>query len=286
MEIVLGKTAGFCFGVNNAVKNVERLLEQKEKIYCLGNLVHNKPVINNLKEKGLEIVEDINEVSDKSNLVIRAHGVAKSIYKVAKEKNIKLYDLTCKRVLELHNLVEKYANSGYYIVLIGTKNHPENIGTISFAGEKNIILENKEEIDNVIEQVRKSGTTNLLIISQTTFSIDKFNDYTEEIKRKINFNLQIEIINTICNTLKQRQEETRKLASSSELMIIIGGKNSSNTLKLYNEAIQGCNNAMLVETKEDLYMNYIRRFDRIGVIAGASTSKESINEIMDVLRKG
>ena len=286
MDIVLGETAGFCFGVDNAVKNVENLLKQEKEIYCLGDLVHNKLVVNSLKQKGLKTVEDINEVPDKSKLVIGTHGVPKNIYRIAEEKGIELYDLTCKRVLELHNLVEKYAKNGYYIVLIGVKGHLENIGTISLAENKSIIFEDREEIDNVVEQVRKSGTSKLLIVAQTTFSVDKFNEYTEKIKKKIDFNLQIEIINTICSTLKLRQEETRNIARNSELMIVIGGKNSSNTIKLYDEAILGCNNAMLVETKEDLYMNYVRRFNKIGVIAGASTSKESIDEIMDILRKG
>lgn len=284
MDIVIGKTIGFCFGVNNAVKNVETLLKQNEEIYCLGNLVHNESVVNNLRKKGLKIVDSINEVPNKSKLVIRAHGIPKQVYVIAKEKEIELYDLTCKKVIELHNLVEEHANNGYYIVLIGSKNHPENIGTISFAGEKSIIFEDREEIDNVIEVIRKSGTSKILIVSQTTFSVDKFNCYIEKMEKKIHFNLQIKIVNTICDTVKKRQEETREIAKNSELMIIIGGKNSSNTIKLYDEAILGCNNAMIVETKEDLYMNYVRRFNRIGVMAG--TSKESIEEIINILKKG
>ena len=286
MEIVVGKTAGFCFGVSNAVRNVEKLLATKEKIYCLGELVHNKSVMESLEKKGLKIVNNINEVPSKATLVIRTHGVPKQIYNIAKQKDIKLFDLTCRKVLELHKLVEEYCNKNYYILLMGVKEHPENIGTMSFADKNIAILQDREEIDSVIEKIRKSGINKLLIIAQTTFSNNEFNEHIEKIKKKINFNIQIEIINTICDTSKKRQEETQEIARSSELMIIIGGKKSSNANKLYNVAIRGCNNAMLVETKEDLYMNYVRRFEKVGVMAAASTSKETIDEILNILKKG
>lgn len=286
MEIVLGKTSGFCNGVNDAVENAERLLEVHKSVYCLGELVHNKNVMEKLQKNGLKIVQDINEIPSKAKVIIRTHGVSKRIYEIAKEKDIELYDYTCKKVLELHNLVNTYAKDNYYILILGDKSHSENIGTISFAGENCAILQEKEEIDNIIDSIRKSGTSKLLIIAQTTFCVDKFEEYIEKIQKKLDFNLHIEIMNTICGATRIRQEETKQIAKNSDLMIIIGGKNSSNTIKLYDIAIYWCNNAMHVETKEDLYMNYVKRFDKIGVMAGASTSQESIDEIMSILKRG
>ena len=286
MEIVTGKTKEFCSGVSNALKKVEMILDKREKVYCLGKLIHNNTILENLKSKGLKIIEDINEVPNNSMIVIGLQGASKQIYKVAKEKDIELYNLTCPKILKLHSLVEEYVKSDYYILLIGGREHFENKATISFAGEKGEILQDKEEIDKVIEKIRKSGAKKLLIVAQTTFSVDKFNEYITKIKNKINFNLQIEVVNTICDSDKSVQEQTKEIARNSELMIIIGAKNSPNAIELYDIAVRSCNNAMHVETKEDLYMNYIRRFEKVGVVAGVSTTKENIDEIMSILKRG
>lgn len=285
MEVVLGKTAGFCFGVDNAVRKAEEILEHQSTVYCLGEIVHNKEVVKKLEDKGLRTIQNMEEAKNEDVVIIRAHGVPRKTYEYAKENNIELIDLTCPKVLEIHMLVEKYAKEGYYIVLIGAKAHPENIGTISFAGKNASILEDREEIDDIIELIKKANLPKLLIIAQTTFAVDKFNEYVEILESKLSFNMKIEVIDTICKTTRLRQEETKKIAKDSDLMIIIGGKNSSNTTKLYDIAVKTCGNAMHVETKEDLYMNYIRRFKKIGVMAGASTSQESIKEIMEVLQE-
>lgn len=286
MEVILGKMAGFCPGVENAVKKTQKEVEQHKQIYCLGELVHNRQVVDKLKEKGLQQIEHIEEAEENTRVIIRAHGVTKEVYQYAKEKNIELIDLTCAKVLGLHKMVEEYAKRGYYIILIGQVDHPENIGTISFAGKNATVLQEKEEIDLVIQQMKKRGTSQLAIFSQTTFSIEKFEEYLKIIQQKIDFSVRIEVKNTICSATKLRQEETKEIAKQVELMVIIGGKNSSNTTKLYEIALQGCNNAMHVENEEDLYMNYVRRFEKIGVMAGASTSKESIERIIDILKRG
>lgn len=286
MEIILGEMAGFCPGVENAVKRTQKEVEEKKDIYCLGELVHNKQVVDKLKEKGLQQIEQIEEAPEKARVIIRAHGVPREVYQYAKEKQIELIDLTCAKVLGLHKMVEEYAKRGYYIILMGQPQHPENIGTISFAKENAFILQEKEEIDLLVQQIKKSGVNQIAIFSQTTFSIEKFEEYKKIIQQKIDFTAEIEIKNTICNATRLRQEETKEMANQVELMIIIGGKNSSNTTKLYEIALRGCNNAMHVETEEDLYMNYIRRFKKIGVMAGASTSKESIDRIMEILKRG
>jgi len=286
MEIILGKMAGFCPGVENAVKRANKELENSKEIYCLGELVHNKQVVDKLKSKGLQEIDSIKKAPKQSKVIIRAHGVPKEVYQYAQENQIELIDLTCGKVLRLHKIAEKYATNGYYIILMGKATHPENIGTISFCGKNSSVIENKEDIDKVINKLKRTTLRKLAIISQTTFSTEKFEEYTDILQQKIDFNMEIEINNTICDATRLRQEETKEIARQVELMIIIGGKNSSNTTKLYELAIRECNNAMHVETTEDLYMNYVRRFKKIGVMAGASTSQESIDEIMSILKRG
>lgn len=286
MEIILGKMAGFCPGVENAVKKAQEQIEKNENVYCLGELVHNKTVLDKLRKKGLQKIDFIQEAEKKAKVICRAHGVPKKVYEYAKENEIQLIDLTCAKVLLVHKMAQEYAKNGYYIILMGQAQHPENIGTVSFCGDYVSVLEEKEEIDSIVQKIKKSKANKLAILSQTTFSVEKFEQYVDIIKKKIDFDIEIEVKNTICNATRLRQEETKEIAKQVELMIIIGGKNSSNTIKLYEIAVRGCNNAMHVETKEDLYMNYVRRFEKIGVTAGASTSQESIEEIMEILKQG
>ncbi len=285
MEVIFGKRAGFCPGVKNAVIKTEKYAEQFGKIYCLGQLIHNKQVTEKLKLKGLKIVDDISDVPNDVHLIIRAHGIPKETYKKIEEKNIKLIDLTCPKVLQIHKQVENYAENGYYIILMGEKEHPEVIGTYSF-GKPNIsIVENPEDIKTTIEDINKKDIRNIAIVSQTTFSMDKFEQYVSNIKKMIKKDSNLEVNKTICDATRLRQIETSQIAKQVELMIVIGGKNSSNTKKLYEISLKECNNAMLVETIDDLYLNYIKRFKKVGVMAGASTPKDIIDEIVEILEK-
>ena len=285
MEVILGKRAGFCPGVKNAVIKTEKYVEQVKEIYCLGQLIHNKQVTEKLKQKGLRIVDDISDVPNDVYLIIRAHGIPKETYKKIKEKNIKLIDLTCPKVLQIHKQVENYAENGYYIILIGENEHPEVIGTYSF-GKPNIsIIENPEDIKTTIKDINKKDIRNIAVVSQTTFSMDKFEQYVSNIKKMINKDSNLEVNKTICDATRLRQIETSQIAKQVELMIIIGGKNSSNTKKLYEISLKECNNAMLVETIDNLYLNYIKRFKKVGVMAGASTPKDIIDEIVEILEK-
>lgn len=154
MEIIVGKTAGFCYGVKRAVESATNDAKNSNgKIYCLGEIVHNKQVVNELKEQGVEFIEDIN-IAD-STTIIRAHGVSKDIYRIAEENKIDLKDYTCPNVLKIHKIAEKYASEGYYILLFGSKKHPENIGTMSFCGKKYLVIESEEELVNAIDVISK-----------------------------------------------------------------------------------------------------------------------------------
>ena len=284
MEVTIGKTSGFCGGVQNVISKTEkRLDEEKKTIYCLGEIVHNRQVIEKLEKKGLKIVDNIEEVKDRA--IIRAHGVTKEVYEKAKEKGIELIDLTCPKVLQIHKIAEEYAKNNYYIILIGVKNHPESVSTISFCGENSYLLEEKEEIETVIEKIKKSNLHKIFIIAQTTYKLTKFEEIVQEIKEKLKNEYEIEVKNTICEATRKRQEETAELSKKVDIMIIVGGKNSSNTKKLYDVAKENCKKAVLCETVEELDIQEIKKYEKVGIMAGASTPDEIVEEIKQKISK-
>ena len=278
MEIIVGKTAGFCGGVINSIKKTENLLSERDELYCLGELVHNKQVVDKLKEKGLIVVDRLSEVPNGADVVIRAHGIPKEIYELVGFRDIKLIDLTCPKVLKIHEEASRLVEEDYFIILTAQKDHPEAIGTISFCGDDSVILEDESQIDEVVSKIFVSNKKKVAVISQTTYSVSKFERCVEMLKSKLR-DFEMLINNTICGATHQRQEETRELASKVDAMIIIGGKNSSNTKKLYEVASKECNNTYLIETLSDLEISF-DNVNVIGVMAGASTPKESIDEVV------
>lgn len=230
---------------------------------------------------GIKCVETIEEA--KGKVLIRAHGIPKEVYKLAEKLNISIQDYTCPNVLKVHKIADKYSKEGYFIFLLGAKNHPENIGTISHCGENYFIFEKEEEIEKAIEAFQKTNKKKLLLISQTTYSLEKFERIEKSLRNQIEKNIDLVIKNTICRTTELRQKETEELAQRVDCIIIIGGKNSSNTKKLYEVAKKNCQNTILIETVEDLVLE--EEFDKIGVMAGASTPKESIEEVIAFLKR-
>lgn len=291
MEVILGKLAGFCNGVRNAVEKTEELLKNRDKIYCLGELVHNKQVIKDLENDGLIIVDDLNEVPNNSEVIFRAHGVTKSVYQLAKEKNLTVYDYSCVRVIKLHEDVENMNNNGYYIFLFGDNNHPEVIGTKSFANSEEItVLKDLKEVDSAINNLKKSNLNKLYICAQTTFSLKKFDELVSIIEEKLeknnnDDNIEIKINKSICEATEIRQMETENLAREVDFMVIIGGKNSSNTVKLYEISSKNCKDAIHIETKKELENIDFSKVSKVGVMAGASTPKKSIDEVIEYLNK-
>lgn len=278
--IKVGKYAGFCGGVTNSVTKTEKYLNEYNNLYCLGELVHNKQVIESLEEKGLKTIESLAEVEDNSNVIIRAHGVANSIYEEAGKRNINLIDLTCPKVLKIHDKVSEYRDKGYFIILVGSKAHPEVIGTISFCGDKSIVIEDLNDIEEVNNIIKSNNYKDVVIFAQTTIKESLFDEIVDCLKENIK-NLVVE--NTICNATHLRQQECLEMAKTSDCMIIIGGKNSSNTKKLYEVASSVCPNTYLVETYKELDFNELKKYENIGIMAGASTPKTSIDEVVNNL---
>ena len=284
MEIIVGKTSGFCYGDKTTIEKTEKILEdnKSDEIYCLGELVHNKTIIDDFKAKGIKFVNDIEEA--KKTTIIRAHGIEKNIYEKAKRRNIELIDLTCPSVLKIHEIVEKYAKNDYYIFLVGKKEHPETIGTYSFCGKNSCIISKSSDVEKALENFSKTNLDKTLIIVQTTYSKKEFKEIVEKIKENLPQNILLEIKNTICKATELRQEETKSMSKKVDLMVIVGGKNSSNTNKLYEIAKANCKKAIFVETKEEIDKNTIRDFERVGIMAGASTPQKSIDEIIEKLK--
>lgn len=294
MEIILGEKSGFCYGAENALTNVINLISNNKsgKVYCLGELLHNKQIIEDLSNKGIIFINDIKEIPDEDRtdddkLIIRAHGVEKKIYEEIKKKNIEIFDYTCPNVLAIHKVVEDFESKGYFTILIGEKKHPETIGTYSFTNGRGIIIEQKEEIMSAIEKITKESLNKILIIAQTTFSKERFNEYIDIIKSNLNEDFEVVVKNTICNATKLRQEETEELAKNVDYMIIIGGKKSANSIKLYEIAKSKCKNSYFIETYKELEdkIDDIRKYNKVGIMAGASTPRKSVDEVINLLKQ-
>lgn len=284
MEYIVGKTAGFCYGVKNAVEKSEKALENEKPIYCLGEIVHNKNVVKDLENKGIIFIDDLKQNLEKRKTIIRAHGIAKEVYTKADKMGIDLIDLTCPKVLKIHKIVSEYNEKEYYIFLVGSKKHPEIIGTASFCGDDVSIIENIDDINISIDNFKKSKRKKLAIVVQTTFSLQKFTEITESIKKKFKNFENIEVVNTICNATKIRQEETEELSKKVDCMIIVGGKNSSNTKKLYEISKKNCNNTICVEEVNEIDKGVLKQGNIVGIMAGASTPQCSINSVIELVK--
>ena len=283
MEIIVGKTAGFCYGVKNAVDKTKETVQKQNETYCLGELVHNKQVTQDLERHGLVIINNIENA--KKNVRIRSHGVPKEVCEKAKELKLEVIDLTCPNVLKIHNIVKEYSSKGYYIFIIGQKDHAETIGTVSHCKQNSTIIESEKDINQTIKEFKETNLKKLLIVSQTTFSVEKFEAIVKNIEESINKDIELKVKNTICNATSVRQKETQEIAKQVDLMIIIGGKHSSNTNKLYQIAKKECNKCLLIETAEELDKDYIIKSEKIGIMAGASTPKESIESTVEKIKK-
>lgn len=280
-EIIIGKTSGFCFGSRNAVDGAEKELCENKSIYCLGEIIHNEEVVKSLEKKGLITIDNINDAKYKT--LIRAHGTTKEVYEIAKEKNIELLDYTCPFVLNIHKQIEKYTNNGFFVFVLGIKNHPETIGNMSFCNKNSCLIENLDDVSDAIFTFNKSNLKDLLIISQTTFNKYLFDEIIDEIKNNISEDINLEIKNTICNATSLRQQETFEISKKVDFMIIIGGKKSSNTKKLYEISRNNCKNAIHIQTYKDLENMDLKSHSKIGIIAGASTPQNLIDEVKNFI---
>ena len=283
MEVIVGKYAGFCAGVKNAVEKTEEAVIKNPGIYCLGEVVHNKQVIENLEDKGLKIVYSIDDVPDNSKMIIRAHGEREEIYKIAKDRGIEIIDTTCGGVKSIHNKV-KNASKDNFVIIIGEKNHPEVIGTSGFAGKNYYVVEEESDILASYIEYEKTNLGKVYVCSQTTFSSKKFDYLAKEIEHNF-YEADVVIDKTICNATETRQNDCRNLSKQVEAMIVIGGQNSANTKKLVEIAKENLEKVYWIQIKDDLKDKDFNGINKIGIMAGASTPSYIIEEVKNYLEK-
>lgn len=281
MEVVVGKMAGFCPGVEGAIKKARTALETRDRVYCLGEIVHNKQVVNSLEKDGMITVESLDEVPDNSTVLIRAHGEPETTYKKAESKNLEVLDATCGKVLSIHKKVEREKEDSF-IIILGKKNHPEVLGTKGFAGENSFVIETEDDILDAYMKYEITDLGRVYVVGQTTISSSYFDILAKEIEKEF-YEAEVCIDKTICNATEIRQKETLEMSKKFHTMIIIGGKNSSNTKELYKIAENNCQKVYLIETVEEIRDIDFSEIENIGIMAGASTPKESINEVKEYL---
>ncbi len=283
-KVTLAKTAGFCFGVSRAVEMVYKEIEKGKKVVTLGPIIHNEEVVADLEKKGVSVITEDDLRGESCDLrgttvVIRSHGIPADAYELLQNKNCHIVDSTCPFVKKIHDTVQKYAAKGYDIIIVGSREHPEVQGIVSRCMSRGTVAENEEEI-------RLFKPANLekkvCVVAQTTFNYKKFKELVEILSKK---GYDIIAENTICNATAERQLEAGRLAADSDAMIVIGGKNSSNSRKLYEISKNQCENTYFIQTLADLDMECIRSSTSLGITAGASTPKNIIQEVLTACQK-
>ncbi len=267
VEIIVAPNAGFCFGVKRAVKLAEEsslLTKEGKKVFTLGPIIHNPQEVQRLESKGVKPLEG-NEISEGDAIIIRSHGIPPEKERELKEKGLNVIDATCPYVKAVHEAVCKLAQEGYFIVIVGEKNHPEVIGTLGYLKEcngKGVVVESLDDLKEAYRYERVG------IVSQTTQSEKFFKEVVGELALWVK---ELKVINTICNATSVRQEDVYSLAPTVDVMIIIGGKNSGNTRRLYNIAKSLNPRSYHIETAEELKPEWFEEVKRVGITAGAST---------------
>lgn len=279
MEVLLAKSAGFCFGVKRAVDQVYELAQTGRRIYTFGPIIHNEEVVGDLEKKGVSVIADETELAGITEgvVVIRSHGVAKSVYEQIERQGLECVDATCPFVKRIHNIVEKESAAGKQIPIIGNAGHPEVEGIMGWSNTPALVAETRSEIEKIACDTEKP----VCIVSQTTFNYNKFQELVEIFKKR---GYDISVVNTICNATEERQTEAKEIAAKVDAMIIIGGKHSSNTRKLYEICSRECADTYFIQTLDDLHLELPKSVRLVGITAGASTPNKIIEEVQNYVR--
>ena len=280
MRVTVAKSAGFCFGVKRAVERVyEQVACSGDNVYTYGPIIHNEQVVADLESRGVRVIETAEElkVLTEGTVVIRSHGVPKEIYRIIEERGLTCVDATCPFVKKIHDIVERESREGKQIVIVGNDLHPEVEGIKGWCETPAIVINTEQEA----EKLYVKPDTKLCIVSQTTFNYNKFKDLVEILAKKGYDRI---VLNTICNATQERQEEARVLASEVDAMIVIGGRHSSNTQKLYDICRNECKNTYYIQTLVDLETKPFQSISHVGITAGASTPNNIIEEVQKHVR--
>ncbi len=276
MKVTVAESAGFCFGVRRAVGLAESKAKEKGEIYAYGEIIHNSVEISRLERLGVRTAKTLDEIPDGASVLIRAHGVPKDIYSVLKEKRCEAFDATCPFVKKIHRIAERESARGRLIVIFGSPGHPEVVGIQGWCRES-IVIENADMAEKFAERCVNKP---LALVAQTTVNRELWNICTGIIKKRCT---NLKIFDTICKATDERQHEARLLAGESDLMVVIGDKQSSNTKRLYELSKSLCNDVLYIEEAPELCSESWEKYERIGITAGASTPAWIIKEVRNMM---
>ena len=286
MKVKVAETAGFCFGVKRAVDTVYREIESGEKpVYTFGPIIHNEQVVEDLENRGVQVIHSEDELEGLSGgtVVIRSHGVSRDVCEKIEARGMKIVDATCPFVKKIHRIVDEEGRKGRHVVIIGSADHPEVQGIMGWASGPVTVVHTAEEAESFVPENGKP----ISIVAQTTFNYNKFKDLVEILckKRYDNNVLNIlNILNTICNATEERQKEAKAIAGEVDTMLVVGGRHSSNTQKLFEICKKECGNTYYIQTPVDLDSEMFQCSSYVGITAGASTPKKIIEEVQEHVR--
>lgn len=274
-QIILAKTAGFCFGVDRAVNLVYSLVNDGKKVCTLGPIIHNAQLVSDLESKGVKIIDEISQAPDGYTVVVRTHGVEKNVLDELENENIEFVNATCPFVTKIHNIVKKQ-DENTVVLIAGDKTHPEVLGIKSYCKGPSFVFKNEDELKEIVQNNEIVQKNNVICVAQTTFSLNE-QKKCKKIFKKLCTNCKI--FDTICNATSDRQNEAEELSKKSDAMIVVGGRHSSNTCKLRDTGEANCP-TFLIETADELSSLDLSTYDVIGVTAGASTPSVIIKEVL------
>lgn len=280
MKVTTAKTAGFCFGVKRAVEKVYEQAEScREPVYTYGPIIHNETVVEDLERRGVRVIDTPEELEQltRGTVIIRSHGVEKAIYDKIKKQGLNCVDATCPFVKKIHRIAERESRDGRHIVIIGNEGHPEVEGIKGWCEGGVTVISDREDAENF----SLPEGSRVCIVSQTTFNYNKFQELVEIFFKKSYDSI---VLNTICNATEERQREARSIAKQVDAMIVIGGRSSSNTQKLYEICRKECKNTYYIQTLVDLDSKPFQSIGHVGITAGASTPNKIIEEVQKHVR--
>ena len=274
-KLIVAKSAGFCFGVSRSVKMAEELLRSGEKCSSLGELIHNADVVNELASRGLRLIESPSEAHAGEKVLIRAHGIARSVQQELERSGAEIVDATCPKVKHIHNIVSEATAEGRFVIIIGMRRHPEVEGICGWCGE-HMVFETAAELETWLNQNPDFWDKPLSVVVQTTQTHGNFTECCNILKKRCT---NLKISDTICTATSARQQEAEKLASECDAMVVIGGKHSANSLHLAQICSEHCGWVQFIEKCDELDMDKVTDADTIGLTAGASTPAWIIKEV-------
>ena len=278
-KVTVAESAGFCFGVDRAVKMVYGELEKNTKVATLGPIIHNQDVVNDMQAKGARIISSVDELSDDETVVIRSHGVGREVYDQIAAKGNRMLDATCPFVSRIHKIVAEKSAEGYFILIAGDASHPEVQGIVGHCDENCLVFKDNFELKDFFEKKYKNLEKKLAIVAQTTYNIVVWDECLNVIPKN---DSDIVIFDTICNATDTRQSDAAELAKSSDIMLVVGGRHSSNTVKLFEVCSRYCR-TYHIENSDELRSLKLPAAEKIGITAGASTPAYIIKEVQTTM---